>query len=582
MIYKKDKFYLDEKEIKIYSGAIHYFRVLPEYWEDRLLKLKAAGFNTVETYINWSLHEPKENVFDFSGRLDFVKFLKTAQKIGLYAIVRPSAYICAEVDFGGMPPWLLKYDDMNLRCSDKKFVKYTTRYYNKILPLLRPLLYQNGGNIIMMQIENEYGSYGNDKKYLNGIKSVYRKNGIDCLTVTSDGACHMMLSGGTIKNVLPTLNFGSGAKEAFGYLKKTMPKMCMEFWCGWFDWWGEKHHQRNVEEFEKAFRELLDQDANFNMYMVNGGTNFGFLAGANYRNGYTPTATTYDYFALINEWGNYTPMYYSIRKLLFEKRGENAIKAELPLPPMTQNIGKVKLTEYADFFDNLENISEKHHSIKPLSMEKYDQNYGIIFYENTLRGKYEDNILKIENVRDIASVYIEGVKTATVSRMNDGIYENLFNDNPLEVKGFDGEKKIGVLTEALGRINYGERLKDSKGISDVIYGCQSLSHYTVYSVDFSKIERLQYSRSYKQCPVFLKGEFKAEKGKECFVSFEGFTRGYIFVNGFNLGRYWNIGPQKTLYLPSALLKENNEIIVFELVGFERGEIVITDQANLGE
>ncbi|MBO7318438.1 MAG: beta-galactosidase, partial [Clostridia bacterium] len=234
---KQDKFYLGDKPFNIYSGAMHYFRTLPEYWEDRLTKLKLAGFNTVETYVCWNLHEPKKGVFDFSGMLDIVKFLQTAQKLGLYAIVRPGPYICAEWEFGGFPAWLLKDKNIELRCNNELYLAHVRDYFEKLFEILRPQLITNGGNIIAMQIENEYGSYGNDKKYLKALSDMYDELGIDVLKFTSDGTWCNMLSGGTLEHVLPTLNFASRTATAFSALEPfgKVPKMCMEFCCGWFD-----------------------------------------------------------------------------------------------------------------------------------------------------------------------------------------------------------------------------------------------------------------------------------------------------------------------------------------------------------
>lgn len=256
----------------------------------------------METYVCWNLHEPEKGVFDFSGMLDIVRFIQTAQKLGLYAIVRPGPYICAEWDFGGFPAWLLKDKNTELRCNNPVYLGHVRDFFEKLFDLLRPLLITNGGNIIAMQVENEYGSYSNDKKYLKALVDMYDELGIDVLKFTSDGTWCNMLSGGTIVGVLPTLNFGSRAATAFSALKPfgEVPKMCTEFWCGWFDHWGEKHHTRKADEVVKELKEFLSQGASFNMYMFHGGTNFGFTAGANHQKGYEPTVTSYDYCAPLN------------------------------------------------------------------------------------------------------------------------------------------------------------------------------------------------------------------------------------------------------------------------------------------
>ena len=581
---KNNEFYLNDKPFKIYSGAMHYFRTLPEYWEDRLLKLKKAGFNTVETYVCWNLHEPQKGVFDFSGMLDIAKFIETAQKLGLYAIVRPGPYICAEWDFGGFPAWLLSDKNIELRCNNEIYLSHVRDYFEKLFSILRPLFITNGGNILAMQVENEYGSYSNDKKYLRALSDMYDELGVDLLKFTSDGNWCNMLSGGTIDGVLPTLNFGSRAATAFNALKPfgEIPKMCMEFWCGWFDHWGEKHHTRKADNIVSELEDFLKQGASFNMYMFLGGTNFGFTAGANHQKGYEPTVTSYDYCAPLTEWGDYTNTYHKIRKLLCET--QNIDMDELPPAPVMQNIGTVKLTESADLFENLDNIAQKHYSPLPRSMEAYGQNFGLIYYVTKLKGKYDTGFLFLDNVHDYAHVYFEKKKIATINRCKEKSLLNKLNlKKQLLVRGTDSESEIGILVEGMGRVNYGKELYDRKGISGIRYANQILTDFDVYTIPLDNLENLNFRSNKaesKNGPVFLKGTFKAGKG-ECFVNMSSFTKGYVFVNGFNLGRYWNIGPQKSLYLPGAILKEENEIIIFEIEKYKTDEVIIEATPNLG-
>ena len=583
-IIKDGEFYLNNKPFKIYSGAIHYFRTLPEYWEDRLLKLKLAGFNTVETYVCWNLHEPRKGVFDFSGMLDIVRFIKTAEKLGLYAIVRPGPYICAEWDFGGFPAWLLKDRNIELRCNNEIYLSHVRDYLEKLVSILKPLFITNGGNIIAMQVENEYGSYSNDKKYLRALCDMYDELGIDVLKFTSDGTWCNMLSGGTIDGALPTLNFGSRASTAFNALKDygKIPKMCMEFWCGWFDHWGDRHHTRKANNLIPELQEFLNQGASFNMYMFHGGTNFGFTAGANCQKRYEPTVTSYDYSAPLTEWGDYTEAYHKIRKLLCEKQGIPLV--DLPTPPARQNIGPVKLTASAGLFDNLDTIATKHYSPLPRSMEAYNQSYGLIYYVTRLQGKYDPGFLALEDVHDYAHVYFEKKKIATLNRCKENsLLNKLQLKKQLFIKGTSSESEIGILVEAMGRVNYGPKLYDRKGISNVRFANQQLTDFDVYTIPFDNLDRLKFENVKENNttgPIFLKGYFKAGNG-ECFVDMKGFTKGYVFVNGFNLGRYWNIGPQKALYLPGTILKDENEIIIFEMDKFKTAEITIGDMPMLG-
>ncbi len=581
---KGKEFLLNSKPFKIYSGAMHYFRTLPEYWEDRLLKLKLAGFNTVETYVCWNLHEPKKGEFNFEGMLDIARFLETAKKVGLYAIVRPGPYICAEWDFGGFPAWLLSDKNVELRCNNEIYLGHVHSYFKKLFDVIRPQLITNGGNVIAVQVENEYGSYSNDKKYLNALSDMYDEFGIDVLKFTSDGDWCNMLSGGTIEGILPTLNFGSRAATAFDALKPygDLPKMCTEFWCGWFDHWGEKHHTRTADDLIPELEAFLEQDASFNMYMFHGGTNFGFTAGANHQNGYEPTVTSYDYCAPLTEWGDYTDTYHKVRKLLCEH--QDIPMTQLPPSPIMQDIGTVKLTESADLFENLANIAQKHYSPLPRSMEAYGQNFGLIYYVTRLKGEYEAGPLMIDDVHDYAYVYFENKKIATINRCkaSSASYKAKLKKQ-LNISGTHTESEIGVLVEGMGRVNYGKELYDRKGISGIRYINQVLTDFDVYSIPLDNLENLKFDSvkaESKNCPVFLKGKFKAGDG-ECFVNMKGFTKGYVFVNGFNLGRYWNIGPQTALYLPGALLKEENEIIVFEMEKYTSAKVTIQAEPVLG-
>lgn len=592
---KNKKFYMDSKPFDIYSGAMHYFRTVPEYWEDRLTKLKAAGFNTVETYVCWNLHEKKPGEFDFSGILDIEKYLEIAQKVGLYAIVRPGPYICAEWDFGGLPAWLLKDKNMQIRCMYPDYLKCVERFYKELLPRLVPHLESHGGNIIAMQVENEYGSYGNDKDYLRYVEKLTRDCGIDCLLFTSDENTNNMISGGSLPDIYKVLNFGSRSRTAFNVLKdfeNDGPNMCGEFWCGWFDHWRDKHHTRNSLEIVNEIKGFIDNGASFNIYMFHGGTNFGFTAGANHNqgHGYEPTVTSYDYCAMLTEWGDYTPAYHAVRKLLCEKQGIEP--PELPESPKLQSIGKVELTETASLFENLDNIGEKHHVPVPEGMEYFGQNFGLIYYETTLKGKYNASPMYVKNVHDFAEVYFDGEKKTSIDRtlysvegkttLKDVIFKKKKGESsPFLMPALSGERKIGVLVDTMGRVNYGNML-DRKGISDIYLGIQRLMNYDVWTLPLDNLDKLKYSSSVKkEEPVFLRGSFKTDSKADCFIHLDGFNRGYVYINGFNLGRFWKVGPQKSLYIPGTLLKDENEIIVFNIGGYSKPTVSITDKHNLG-
>lgn len=593
---KENNFYLDGEKFNIYSGAMHYFRTVPEYWEDRLKKLKAAGFNTVETYVCWNLHEPQPGNFNFEGILDIEKYLEIAQKVGLYAIVRPGPYICAEWDFGGLPAWLLKDKNMQIRCMYPDFLKCIDRFYHELLRRLVPHLQSNGGNIIAMQVENEYGAYGNDKDYLRYVEKLTRDCGIDCLLFTSDGNDNNMISGGSLPDVFKVLNFGSRSRTAFNVMRNFEnegPDMCGEFWCGWFDHWRDIHHTRNSLEIVEELKGFIGNNASFNIYMFHGGTNFGFTAGANQKpgHGYEPTVTSYDYCALLTEWGEYTPAYHAVRKLLCDT--QKIEPAELPPSPKLQRIGKVQLDECASLFDNLDNIGTRHHVPVPESMEYFGQNFGMIYYETNLSGTYNASPLHIKNVHDFARVYLDGKLKHSIDRTLYTSDEKVFlkdipfkkkkgESKPFLMPKLKGERKIGVLVDTMGRVNYGEQMLDRKGITDIYLGIQRLMNYDVWTLPLDNLEKLEYNGSSdKDEPVFLKGHFKADSQGDCFVHLNGFERGFVTVNGFNLGRYWNVGPQKSLYIPGPILKEENEIIVFNISGRGNCEVEITDKHDIG-
>ncbi len=576
------EFEIDGKVVKLYSGAMHYFRIPSEYWYDRLLKLKLAGFNTVETYCAWNMHETVKGKFNFEGMADVAKFVQTAKEVGLYAIVRPGPYICAEWDFGGLPSWLMKDKNLRLRCFNETFLGHVRSYYNALMKQIKPHLSTNGGNIIAMQVENEYGSYGNDKKYLNAIREIMNDCGVDVFQFTSDGTCDSMLYSGTVEGVMPTVNFGSnvpGAMKALRKFNDQIPKMCMEFWCGWFDHYGEKHHTRTSNAILREIKSFIDNEASFNIYMFHGGTNFGFGAGSNHTSYIQPTVTSYDYCAPIGEYGNYTPQYHAIREYLCGVQGIEL--AELPAPPALQNIGAVTLSQTASLWDNFDAIGTTNHSAQPETMEQFDQANGLIYYKTRVPGNREMCILRLEELRDRAYIYINGhlkakFETPLVAKQHKILRRRKVKTCCIVPRFKDG-MEIGVLVDAFGRVNYGPLVgKDGKGITGLRLNNMYIMDFEVTSFPLDNIDKVNYIGKNEKYPLFLKGSFKTDSRADCFVNMTGFTKGYVFVNGHNLGRYWNVGPQKTLYLPGVWLKDVNEIVVLELEDAKKKSINITD------
>lgn len=584
---KQDGFYLDGKKFNVYSGAMHYFRIPHEYWEDRLLKLKAAGFNTVETYVAWNMHEPKEGEFCFEGQSDVVRFIEAAQKVGLFVIVRPGPYICAEWDFGGFPAWLLKYDDLRLRCYSEPYVSLVKQYFDVLLPKLAPLQVTNGGPILMMQVENEYGSYASDKKYLRFLRDLMRENGINVPLFTSDGESRYHLSGGSLPEEFKVVNFGSYPDNGFRDLKTYQPDkplMCGEQWCGWFDHFFEKHHHSNAAYTKKTMPKMLngffEADANFNFYMFHGGTNFGYMAGANYANVYQPTTTSYDYDAPLNEYGDYTLKYYIMRDLLCKQQG--ITPPELPPRPKTQNIGIVNLTESVSLRSAFPKLATKFTDHIPQYMEHYGQDYGLILYHTEIEGNYPDTSVGADGVHDIAYVYVNGKHIGTYNRAKPltkkqkkyGVEQTESFDFP--IPAFHGKIQLDILVEGMGRINFAKRIHDRKGLSAARIGEQYVYDFDIYTLPVHEIEKLEFDGT-KEFPGYFKGTFKASSKADCFVNLDGFTKGYVFVNGKNLGRYWNVGPQRALYLPGVWLREDNEIVILELEGLKKPSVEIMDK-----
>ena len=563
LTYKDTQFYLDGKPFTVISGAMHYFRIPREYWHDRLLKLKECGFNTVETYTCWNLHERREGEFDFSGNLDLAAYIEEASNLGLNVILRPGPYICAEWEFGGLPSWLLSYENMTLRCYDEAFLSKVRRYYGELLPRIRPYLAANGGNIFMLQIENEYGSYGNDKKYMQAIVDIYRENDMDCLLFTSDGPTFTMLQGGSMEGYLCVGNFGSKPKENYETMKafrENQPFMCGEYWCGWFDHWGEDHHVRPADEIVSDVEDFMEIGASFNFYMFHGGTNFGFTNGANYAEKFDPTITSYDYNAPLNEAGDRTETYYRIRQ---------TIGKYVPLPPLTAKdsekaaYGKVKLTESAPLFENISNLAAPVHVAAPKFMEDIGQDFGYTLYRTTVHGASDGWGLGIDKVHDRAQIFVDGEKKATIERWNRDSY-NTGLGLPL-AKG--KSVSLDILCENMGRVNYGNKILDRKGIKGVRFGQQYHFDWDMYPLTMDDLSSLEFKKAENlTAPAFYRGYLNIE-GNPCdtFLRLDGFTKGFVKVNGINIGRYFNpAGPQKTLYVPAPFLKQGkNEIIVFE-------------------
>ena len=573
---KGNQFVKDGKIIKIISGAVHYFRNMPDTWTDIFCKMKACGCNCVETYCAWNLHEKQKGVFDFTNSLNIAKFIRTAQEVGLMVIVRPGPYICAEWEFGGLPWWIQAEEDMEIRCSNPTYIKYFDRYLDHLFEEIRPLLCTNGGPVIMVQCENEYGYYGDDKTYLSYLRNGYRKRGIDVPLFTSDGTSKNDLLDGSIQGCLSTLNFGSRVEENFkahDELYPDAPKMCMEMWNGWFDAWGDKeHHTTSAEEYAKTVDDMLKRGS-LNMYMFIGGTNFGFTSGANHYEYFAPDVTSYDYDALLSEAGDITPKYLAVRDVI-QKYVEDPLP-EIPADREKKAYGKVALTEQVGIFDVLDVLSAPVHSNVPKCMEAYGYGYGYIAYRTVLNRDYEDAVLSFESIGDRAQIYINRKLVGTVY-----INENL----KLNITAKPGDV-LTVLCENMGRTNFGPKMMRKKGIAGrCLIDNRIHFNWDVYPLPMDNLEKLTFGKEIPaEASVFYRGTMEIEDVKDTFLMLEHFTKGFVTVNGFNIGRYWEVGPQKTLYVPASVLKKGvNEIIVFESDGIKGvAEIEFCDTHQLG-
>lgn len=571
---------IDGVATQIISGTIHYFRHLPEQWRDRIIKAKMMGLNAIETYVCHNLHEPHPGQFDFSGMLDLERFLEIIQEEGLYAIVRPGSYICAEWENGGLPAWMTAAPGP-VRCSAPAFLEATDRYLDELLPRLRRFQYTEGGPVILMQIENEYGSYGRDKAYLAHLRDRFRRNGIEIPLFTSDGPCDWMLQGGTLEGCLQTVNFGSRSEEAFAKGREYQPEgpdFCMEFWNGWFDHWGEEHHVRAADEVAAELDSMLKRGANVNFFVFSGGTNFGFTAGAN-GNGetpddYAPTVTSYDYDGPISECGDPTPKFFACREVIRKYRPDAPFGT--PAAARKSAFGFVKFEESAPLLGQLDRLAGRRRFLTAPTMEECGQNFGFICYRTRLTGPFEST-LYFPQVRDRAMAFLDGRCLGTVYR-NDAERKL-----PLEVPATGGV--LEILVENTGRINYGPQFgRDPKGLpGGVCIGWQMLTGFDVWNLELNNIGCLAYApfEEAQDRPAFHRGYFDVAEPADTFVRFPG-VKGVVWINGFNLGRYWNIGPGETLYVPAPLLKPGrNEIVVLELHRLNAPGVELVDKMNLG-
>jgi len=629
-------FLLNGKPFIVKAAEVHYPRIPRPYWEHRIQMCKALGMNSVCIYIFWNIHEQKEGEFNFTDNNDVAEFCRIAQRNGMYVIVRPGPYVCAEWEMGGLPWWLLKKKDIKLRERDPYFMERVKLFEQKVGEQLKPLTIQNGGPIIMMQVENEYGSYGEDKPYVSEIRDCLRDiYGKELALFQCDWSSNFEKNG--LEDLTWTMNFGTGANidEQFrrlGQLRPDAPKMCSEFWSGWFDKWGAQHETRPAKDMVEGMDEMLSKGISFSLYMTHGGTSFGHWAGAN-SPGFAPDVTSYDYDAPINEWGLPTPKYWELRKMMQKYNdGKKKMPAvpKAPMPIIT--VPKFELTEFAPLFNGFDwkytwwDHVEEAHGDRPKTFEELDMGWGAVLYCTRLpeipqsgSHLYPTQSTLTVDAHDFVQVFIDGKYMGKVDRVK--------NEKTLTLPPIKQGQELQILVEGMGRINFGRAIKDFKGLVGKPTITTSLSSH-LGGVDNTEItytpnqwESIRIPDSYEVAveafkwqkgelkehePTtheslnravigrgfrvaresdelifgrgYYRGYFDLKKVGDTFLNFETWGKGQVWVNGHALGRIWSIGPQQTLYVPGCWLKKGqNEVIVLDVVG--PSEKVVWGQAE---
>ncbi|MFE6893250.1 beta-galactosidase [Streptomyces sp. NPDC057694] len=563
----EDDFEVDGRPVRLLSGALHYFRVHEEQWSHRLGMLRAMGLNCVETYVPWNLHEPGPGRFDDVAAVG--RFLDAAREAGLWVIVRPGPYICAEWENGGLPHWLTGPLGSRIRTRDAEFVSAVERWFRVLLPYVVERQVDRGGPVIMVQVENEYGSYGSDARYLRSLADLLVELGVSVPLFTSDGPDEHMQSGGSIPGILATANFGSRARESFAMLRKHRPKgplMCAEFWCGWFDHWGAEHTTRDAQDAARALEEILDCGASVNLYMAHGGTSFGGWAGANRGGGalhdgtLQPDVTSYDYDAPIDEFGRPTEKFRLFREIL--GRYADGPLPEVPEQPAALaapvSAGLTSFTPLEGVLDALGG-PETEHAVPP-SFEALDVDRGLVRYAVTVpgpRGPYE---LRARGLRDLAVVYVDGERAGVLTEEEPALAGPVF-----------GHTRVELWAESLGRVNYGPRLGEPKGITGGLLHERQYLHgvrarglrLDAFTAD--AVAGLPDTAPGAGARGLYRGVVEVSGAGDAALELPGWGRGFVWVNGFCLGRYWSVGPQKSLYVPGPVLREGvNDVWVLEL------------------
>ncbi len=553
------EFLLDGKPFQIISGSMHYERIPRAYWRARLRMAKAMGLNAITTYVFWNWHEPKPGVYDFSGNRDVAEFVREAQQEGLYVILRPGPYSCAEWDFGGFPAWLLKDPTMVVRSRDPKFLAAARAWLLQLGKELAPLQIGNGGPIIAVQVENEYGSYGDDHVYMEDIHHMLVDAGFTKAQMyTADGVGNV--TRGSLPELPAVINFGPGhAQKDFAKLKQLRPNgpmMTGEYWDGWFDHWGAPHASDNLDQQAKDLDWMLRQGYSVSLYMFHGGTSFGWMNGAN-SNGknYQPDVTSYDYNAPLDESGRPTAKYFRFRSIIAKDTG----KTPPPVPAVAPTM-KVPAMSLAEGISLWKTLPAPTHGAQPRTMEELHQAYGYILYRTQLHGPVAGDLV-IDTLHDYAQIYVDGKLEGTIDRR--------LGQHELALNVAASHARLDILVENSGRVNFGPLLPTERAgiVGDVMLAGKRLTGWDMYPLPMLTPGELRYTRQPCSGPCFYRATFTVTTLRDTFLDTSALYKGEVWLNGRPLGRFWNVGPEKTLYVPAPWLKPGqNEVVVFDLKG----------------
>lgn len=557
-------FQLDGKPFLMISGELHYPRIPKEAWRHRMRMAKAMGLNTIGTYVFWNVHEPEKGKYDFSGNNDIAAFVKIAQEEGLWVVLRPSPYVCAEWEFGGYPYWLQKEEGLIVRSLEPKFITAYRNYIREVAKQLVPLQINHGGNILMVQVENEYGFYSNDKAYLEENKRLFIEAGFDGLLYTCDPAAKV--KDGHIPGLLPAVNGLDNPKEVKALVRQYHqgkgPFYIAEWYPAWFDWWGTPHHTVPAKDHAPKLDAVLAAGISINMYMFHGGTTRGFMNGANYndKNPYEPQISSYDYDAPLDEAGNATEKFQEFRNVIKKHLPSGQVLPSVPPAKKAVALPLINLSAEKGIFDILSAPVE---NIHPLTFEDLNQAYGFVLYRTTLKNSRGAGILKINELRDYGIVFVNGKRV--------GVLDRRLRQDSLSVVLPAGDVRLDILVENLGRINFGPYLlKNKKGItSSVTLNKTEILNWQMYTLPFSDLAVLNNGVDKKKAtedPVIKAGAFTLTEVNDTYLDMRKWGKGVVWINGHNLGRYWSIGPQQTIYVPAEWLKVGrNEVVVLELL-----------------